>query len=186
MAAGEITGLIGPSRSGKTTLAMVAGGIRPPTTGGRVVDGQPTRRWGWDAPPAERRRVQLVLQQPHRALDPCHTLAQSLLRPARLHGVPDQTALGWAARCRVDDALLDRRPGQVSGGQLQRLALARALTLDPDYLLVDEVTTAQDTITTAIIVHLLREQAGRGAGVLLITHDQHLLEDLAKLIHRTA
>lgn len=179
LAPGEILGLTGPSGVGKTTLARIAAGLFAPDSGRRLLDGAVTKRWGWAAPSAQRRRVQLVSQHPHLAFDPRRTLLESLTVPARLHSFPAGDPVEWADRCRVDRDLLERRPAQVSGGQLQRCALARALAVAPDHLIVDEVTTAQDAITAAAIVEVLRETAAAGTGVLLITHDIALVERIA-------
>lgn len=176
---GEIIGLTGPSGVGKTTVARIAAGLVAPDSGRRTLAGTQTRRWGWAAPPDQRRRVQLVAQHPHLAFDPRRTLAESLTVPARLHSFPAGDPVEWADRCRVDQSLLGRRPGQVSGGQLQRCALARALAVAPDHLIVDEVTTAQDAITTIAVTEVLRTVAASGTGVLLITHDTAMIDRLA-------
>lgn len=175
---GEIVGLAGPSGSGKTTAAQVLAGIRAPDAGRRLLDGRPTTRWGWSAPPEVRRRVQLVPQLPHLACDPRLTLRRSLAIPLRRHRISYHQGLEWLSHCEFDPALLDRRPDQVSGGQLQRFVLARALTVGPDHLVVDEATSAQDAITTATIARLLRTVATDGTGVLLISHDTTLLDQL--------
>ncbi|MFW6596891.1 ABC transporter ATP-binding protein [Propionibacteriaceae bacterium Y2011] len=177
--AGGVVGLTGPSGVGKSTVARIAAGVLAPDSGRRLLDGVLTSRWGWAAPAGDRRRVQLVSQHPHREVDPRHTLAEALTLPARLHGFPAGDPLDWADRCHVDRTLLTRRPAEVSGGQLQRVVLARALSVGPDVLIADEVTTAQDAITTLLIMDLLRETARDGVAVLVISHDLPLVARLA-------
>lgn len=178
--AGRIVGLIGPSGAGKTTIAAVAAGLHRPIRGTRLLDTVPTSRWGWSALATDRRRVQLVSQHPHKAVDPHLTLGESLTLPARLHRYPAGDPADWAERCQVPRALLTRRPAEVSGGQLQRLVLARALAVGPDYLIVDEPTTAQDAITTAAILDILTDAATAGVGILAISHDLPLIRHIAE------
>lgn len=179
--AGSIVGLTGPSGAGKTTIATVAAGLHRPIAGTRLLNTVPTSRWGWSAAPADRRRVQLVSQHPHKAVDPHLTLGEALTLPARLHHYPAGDPTEWADRCQLPRALLARRPAEVSGGQLQRLVLARALAVGPDYLIVDEATTAQDAITTAAILDILTATAATGVGVLAISHDLPLIRHIASI-----
>lgn len=173
---GELVGLHGPSGIGKTTLAHVLAGHTAPHEGSRTVDGAVARGYGWRARPADRRKVQLVAQNPRAAVDPNRTLAAMLAIPARLAGLDPHSAVTAAADlCHLDEAVLTRRPHEVSGGQLQRAVLARALLLDPAYLIVDEATTAQDAITTAVIGQVITTQARAGMGVVWISHDRALL-----------
>lgn len=178
VAGGEILALVGPSGSGKTTVAEVAVGLRRPNSGRRRWYGRVTTEWGWDAPSPVRRRVQLVPQHPHLATDPRLSLRRSLALVTGRHGIADATAAAWLERCEVEQNLLDRRPDEVSGGQLQRFVLARALCLEPELLVVDEATSAQDAITTATVATLIKQVATVGTGVLFIAHDQHLVERL--------
>ncbi len=178
VAPGEVVGLVGPSGSGKTTLAEVAVGLRQPDSGQRLWYDKPTTAWGWASPPSVRRRAQLVPQHPHLATDPRLTLGRSLALVRQRHRLDPENVATWLERCEVAEDLLERRPDEVSGGQLQRFVLARALCLGPELLVVDEATSAQDAITTAAIAATISETAAAGVGVLFIAHDQRLVERL--------
>ncbi len=170
VAPGEVVGLCGPSGGGKSTLGRVLAGHLRPTRGRVSVDG---------AVPRVRRRephpVQLVLQQPERAMDPRWTVRQVLAA----------TGAGDAEIAALDERLvvpswLDRFPHEISGGELQRVGLARALLTRPRYLVADEISASLDAVTQARIWTLLLEHArATGIGVLAISHDRPLLETVA-------
>ncbi|TCJ99631.1 ABC transporter ATP-binding protein [Nocardia alba] len=168
IAPGEIVGITGDSGSGKTTLARTMAGLLTPTTGTVTVDGQPPRR--------ARGAIAMVFQSPRAATNPHFTLARIIAEPARIRRapVPDLAALARAVGLTPD--LLDRRPHALSDGQLQRACLARALAQNPRYLILDEATAMLDAATTATIVRLVMTRAGADLGVLLISHDEPLLE----------
>lgn len=163
---GEVVGLHGPSGTGKSTLGRLAAGMLRPASGTVLVDG---------APPVPGRGrpnpVQLVFQHPERALDPRLTVRASLAEA----GVPAD----------VDPVLvkplwLDRYPHEISGGEMQRVSLARALLSGPRYLVADEISASLDALTQATLWHLLVERARRDRiGVLAISHDLPLLDAVA-------
>ncbi|AUY48477.1 ATP-binding cassette domain-containing protein [Streptomyces sp. CB01881] len=178
---GTLTGVVGPSGCGKTTLVRTLAGLHAPDTGTMTLHDRPLaashRRRARD----QRRRIQLVPQNPLGALNPAHTIGATLTRPLKLHfGLP-------AARCgeRVAELLTavglpshyaDRHPHELSGGQRQRVSLARALAAEPDVLLCDEVTSALDTDTASALMDLLGDlRTGRGLAVVLVSHDLPLL-----------
>ncbi len=153
---GEIVGLVGPSGCGKTSLARVLAGLNRPLEGEVRVDG----------------RVAMLFQSPRRSVDPRLTLRRSIEICATDSGVD------WERLCAKADlpiGLLDRLPRQVSDGQLQRAAIARAFAGAPGYLLCDEMTAALDPATTAAVVTTVRRAADDGLGVLLISHDLPLV-----------
>lgn len=172
---GEVVGLTGPSGVGKSTLAALLARLDPPDGGQVVLAGAPgPERAGFDLPPAERRRVAWVSQHPHLAVDPRLPLRRTVELPARLADPgADVTALvtGLAGRLGLDPALLDRRPHEVSGGELQRACVVRALALAPEFLVLDEVTSMLDAATAADILDVVADEAAAGAGVLLVSHD---------------
>ncbi|WP_142161231.1 ATP-binding cassette domain-containing protein [Cellulomonas sp. SLBN-39] len=176
--AGEAVALVGRSGAGKTTLAELALGLRRPTTGRVLVAGQ---RWA-DARRPPRRRVrglvQGVPQDAAASLPPAWTVRRTLTTAAR-RLVPGDDAEARADRAaatvRLDPALLDRRPAQLSGGQAQRAALARALVADPALLVADEPTSALDPATAAAVSdELLTLARSDGRALLLVTHDPDL------------
>ncbi|MGC4938190.1 ABC transporter ATP-binding protein [Kribbella sp. DT2] len=162
IAPGEIVGLCGPSGSGKSTLGRLLAGLLTADRGDISIEGQ--RRT--DAHP-----VQLVLQHPERAMNPHwrvrDILAESGAPRAELDGIdPELVRPGW----------LDRFPHEISGGELQRVNLARALLSHPRYVVADEISASLDAVTQARVWHLLLDRARtEGIGVLAISHDNDLL-----------
>lgn len=170
LSAGEIVGLTGPSGCGKSTLAMVLAGMQPLHTGA-VIQAQPDVCIKQQA-----NKVQWVSQQPEFAFNPRWTLARSL---AESHPI-DQTQL---QRYQVDETWLTRYPHELSGGELQRLNLVRALAPTTEYLLCDEITAQLDPLTQQDIWQsLCHEVKENRLGLLVISHNMHLLNALADRI----
>ncbi|MEV7634889.1 ABC transporter ATP-binding protein [Pseudarthrobacter enclensis] len=179
---GEILGVLGQSGSGKSTLARTIVGLEEVTIGSiaRFLDP------GGNAAPTA---VQMVFQEPHDSFDPRMTLRASLEAPLR-----QRSGLSPAERTRrieqamreveLDDVLLDRRPGDCSGGQLQRMTIARALLMDPEVLICDEATSALDALTQRTILDLLqRLHREKGLSLMVITHDMDVVRHMC---HRVA
>jgi peptide/nickel transport system ATP-binding protein len=187
---GEILALVGESGSGKTTLARALTGLQPTTRGEVLVDGTPLA-YGARSLKALRRRVQMILQDPAGALNPRHTVYESVAEGIRLHrttgGGPDdpgeeqQVADALAsAGLRPPDRLFLRYPHELSGGQRQRVLIAGALALRPDLLIADEPVSSLDaSIRGEILALLLRLRAELGLGVLVVTHDLGLAWNIA-------
>ncbi|TLM84327.1 ABC transporter ATP-binding protein [Pseudarthrobacter sp. NamE5] len=171
---GEILGVLGQSGSGKSTLAKAIVGLEAASTGSiaRQLDA---------AGPREATAVQLVFQEPHSAFDPRMTLRTSLQAPLLPHRElsPGERAARIAAAMQeveLDPSLLDKRPGQCSGGQLQRATIARALLLEPQVLICDEATSALDALTQRTILNLLlRLQRERNLSLIVISHDMDVV-----------
>jgi ABC-type glutathione transport system ATPase component len=183
---GEIVGLIGETGSGKTTLARAVLGLVPVQAGNVRLAGHDVTT----LPSRARRRlrragtVQYIFQDPLRSLDPDRTLFDSIAEGLQIRG-DDPTTIAarvreTAALVELDRALLDRHPGEVSGGQRQRAAIARAMVVDPQLLVCDEPVSALDATTRSRILDLLVHLRARvGVGILLITHDLATLGGLA-------
>lgn len=159
---GQIRGLHGYSGRGKTTLAKLLAGHLSPDRGSVLLDGHPLPRRGF-------RPVQLVGQHPERAVDPRARLSSQVTRIG-----PDvQKQLG------IQPDWLTRRPTEVSGGQLQRIVIARALDGRTRFLIADEITTMLDGVVQADIWRSLIDIAAeRDLGMIVISHDAALLQRL--------
>lgn len=184
---GEVVGVAGPSGSGKSTLAAVAALMHPPDAGSVQIAGRDVRAVGARVPAELRRSVGWVQQEPRAAMDPRLTLRRSITLPQRLadwpHGSAPDLVADLAAAVGLDPGLLDRRPAQVSGGELQRAAVARALGLRPALLVGDEITAMLDAAAAADLVALVARLAReRGVGVLLVSHDVTLLRAHADVV----
>ena len=179
--AGSATAVVGPSGAGKTTLARVVVGLHAQATGTVRLDGRPLHRRAERRSREERRRLQLVPQDPLGSLNPQRTVRDALARPLVLHRrcppaqLPDRVAR-LLADVGLPPELADRRPGELSGGQRQRVAIARALAPEPDVLVCDEVTSALDPANAAAVMALLsRLRHERGLALLLVSHDLELV-----------
>ncbi|WP_049578347.1 ABC transporter ATP-binding protein [Nocardiopsis sp. SBT366] len=179
VAPGRVLGLTGPSGSGKSSLARILTGLRPPDEGTVLVDDRSlsTRRGRMDG------RLGLLHQSPGAATDPRMPLRRIIAEPFSARGRSGprgveaaDSAADLARRVGLTPDLLDRYPDQVSAGQLQRACVARALAAAPAYLVCDEPTAMLDAASTATIAHLLSELAAEGVGVLAISHDHALLD----------
>ena len=167
---GEIVAATGPSGCGKTTLGNVLLSLLPPDAG--VV--KPMAG-------AARHRFQKIWQDPVSAFAPRAALGTALGDVAARHGLEAGLAGRLLARMRIAPDLLARRPDQVSGGELQRIALARALMVDPVFLFADEATSRLDPVTQQEVMVILRDVvAERGLAVLMVTHDRDLARGMAQ------
>jgi peptide/nickel transport system ATP-binding protein len=193
LGAGEIVALVGESGSGKTTLARTLMGLERPVSGEVLLDGMPMDYSG-RALRRFRRRVQMVLQDPAGALNPRHTVYDSVAEGLRLHGVvaadPEgrtETQLVASALSRAGlrppETLFLRYPHELSGGQRQRVLVAGALALGPELLIADEPVSSLDaSIRGEILALLLRLREELGLGVLVVTHDLGLAWNIADRI----
>lgn len=181
--AGETVGLVGESGCGKTTLGRIAVGLTHATSGqirfdGADLDGNLSR-------PEYRRRIQMVFQHPAQSLNRRMRVARTLSEPMRLLTNADNETVD----ARVDEVLrlvglgpdyLQRKPRQMSGGQQQRIAIARALMPAPDLVVLDEPTSSLDQSVRGRIIALLRSiQDERGVAYLFISHDLSTVRRIA-------
>jgi oligopeptide/dipeptide ABC transporter ATP-binding protein len=171
---GEMLALVGESGSGKSTLANVLVGRLAPDAG--TVDYDGTQLIGHRTQ-LQRRRIQMVFQDPYSSLNPRMTVRRAIGELLRVHHiVPKHEIDGELIRLLrlvgLDEDALDAYPGQFSGGQRQRLAIARALAVRPDVLVADEPVSALDVSVQATILNLLTElQAELDLSVLFIAHN---------------
>ena len=171
--AGEVTALSGPSGSGKTTLLSIAGGLVEPTTGTTSYDG----RSMWLGTGDPRPEVAFVLQV--YGLIPILSARENVSVALRARGVKpadaDERAEAALARFHIAD-LGDRQVEELSGGQMQRVALARGLCVGSEVLLADEPTSELDEGNRGLVLAELRHEAERGAVVVVATHDPAVVE----------
>ena len=167
--AGDIVAVQGPSGSGKTTFGNIVLGLARPDSG-RVQR----------APSLAPTAFQKIQQDPGAAFAPKIRLRQSLLDLVKLHRLDWAALEALLARMRLAPALLDRLPHQVSGGELQRIALARVLLMKPALIFADEPTSRLDPVTQQDVFALLREHLGDGrCALLLVTHDADIVDSVA-------
>lgn len=186
LAAGTALGVVGESGCGKTTLARVLTGLLPASAGEVVWDGQPLTRRNSAERRAAAAHLQLVFQDPLAALNPRQSAAASLAEPLQIHQ-PQLPAVaraarvaGWLARVGLP-GVGNRYPHELSGGQCQRLAIARALILEPAVLICDEPVSSLDVSIQAQILALLAElQAATGLALLFIAHDLAVVRRLCQ------
>ena len=161
--AGTVVGLTGPSGAGKSTLAALLAGDLRPASGVVNVDGRPVPRRGF-------RPVQLIHQHPEVSVNPRWRM-RSVLGEARRPSPETLERIG------IRPDWLDRFPDELSGGELQRFCIARALQPGTRYLVADELTAMFDALTQARIWHILLELVReRGLGLLVISHEPALLD----------
>ncbi|MEV7010688.1 ATP-binding cassette domain-containing protein [Streptosporangium sp. NPDC051022] len=171
---GEALGLVGESGSGKSTLARMANGLVVPTSGTVRTDGQDVARLGRRGLRRLRRNVAMVFQDPLASLNPRQTVRQTLENVFRAHGETTSTAelVTLLESVGLGADYLGRYPHEASGGQLQRVAVARALALKPDLIIADEPTSALDVSVRAQILNLLADlQRDQGISFLHVSHD---------------
>ncbi|MEF3114886.1 ABC transporter ATP-binding protein [Streptomyces chrestomyceticus] len=185
---GETFGIVGESGCGKSTLGRMAVGLEAPTGGtirfaGRAI-GALTRR----ELRAHRRDVQLMFQDSYASMDPRMRVGTILREPLVIQGIGDRAAQQRRVAALLDDvglprAAVDRYPHEFSGGQRQRLGLARALALAPSLVVADEPVSALDVSVQAQILNLMRDlQRDKGLTYLFISHDLAVVRHLADTV----
>jgi putative ABC transport system ATP-binding protein len=174
-----VTSLSGPSGSGKTTLVSIAGGIVKPTTGFATFGGQ--HMWQGDGDP--RHEVAFVLQV--YGLVPILSALENVAVALRARGLSpaeaDERADAELARFHIAD-LGSRQVEELSGGQMQRVACARAFAVSPEILLADEPTSELDEGNREHVMDQLRAEAARGAVVVVATHDPAVVRAADRMI----
>jgi ABC-type lipoprotein export system ATPase subunit len=174
--AGEISLIVGPTGAGKSTLLHLLAGLLRPTAGEVRADGEPVSRWVTAHRDRWRRRVGVLFQTP--SLVPDLTVLENVMLPLIPRGRSLSDIRRRAGGC-LERAGMSHLAGQpaaiLSGGEGQRAALARALAVDPRFLIADEPTAHQDDEGAAIVMAALRAERDRGAAVVVAGHDHRLL-----------
>jgi oligopeptide/dipeptide ABC transporter ATP-binding protein len=181
---GETFALIGESGSGKSTVAKTIIGLHQATNGTIQFDGKDITDPSDDQLRQLRSQIQMVFQDPTSSLNPRRTVGQSLEVPLAARDVPSQErqtrVRELLERVELNDEYLHKYPHELSGGQKQRINIARAISMEPELLLLDEPTSALDVSVQAKIITLLEElQAEFELTYLFITHDLSLVRNFA-------
>ncbi|WP_421725055.1 ABC transporter ATP-binding protein [Bauldia sp.] len=189
IATGQTLALVGESGSGKSTLARSILRLVEPTSGSVRLDGQDLTRLEPEPMRKVRARMQIVFQDPYASMNPRRQVYDQIADPVRIHGHADEAEL----RASVEDLIahvglspdcLEQFPHEFSGGQRQRLCIARALSLSPDLIVADEPVSALDVSIQAQVLDLLIALQERlGISYLFISHDMAVVERIA---HRVA
>lgn len=179
----EFAAILGPSGSGKTTLLNIVGGLDDYTGGDLIINEKSTKKFrdkDWDA--YRNHRIGFVFQSYN--LIPHQTVLNNVKLALTLSGISKREAVRRAKKALKEVGLeehIDKRPAQLSGGQMQRVAIARALVNNPDILLADEPTGALDSETSVQIMDLLKE-ISKTKLVVMVTHNPELAEEYATRI----
>ncbi len=183
---GETLGLVGESGSGKSTIANVLVGLNAPGSGRVSFDGHRLDGSEKGRTLEQRRRIQIIFQDPLSSLNPRHRVETILTRPlgmffgTRRREARDR-AVELLAEVDLPAEILNRFPRQLSGGQQQRVAIARAFAAEPELILCDEVTSALDVSVQAQVLDLLaRIQSKTGAACVFISHDLGVIQQVAQ------
>lgn len=172
----QVQGVIGESGCGKTTLLRTMMGLYPPSGGELYFHGRPTSAFDKREWKEFRRQVQIIFQDPFNSLDPKFSVRRTLAEPLEIHGIEydDERIEEMLATVGLTppEKYLTRFPGQLSGGEKQRVSIARALITEPDVILADEPASMLDVSTQAEILNLLNRLTDEfGVSMVYISHD---------------
>ena len=182
---GETLGVVGESGCGKSTLAETLMRLRDPTGGSVTFDGESVYELSGDGMDSFRRRAQVMFQDPFSSLDPRMTAGEIITEPLAIHDVGSSAERRERAASLLEDVGLsaeqiDRYPHEFSGGQRQRIGFARALAIDPEFIVLDEPVSALDVSVQAQVLNLLADmQAERDLTYLFIAHDLSVVRHIS-------
>lgn len=188
VAKGEFVAIVGPSGSGKSTLLNVLGCLDRPDEGGYVLDGTDVSSLDDERASSFRsRKIGFVFQSFH--LLPRLSVIENVLLPLRFARIVDKSEVD-VITLRAETILgrmglqkyLNHRPNQLSGGQMQRAAIARALVMDPALVLADEPTGNLDSRSAAEVLDLIEEVNASGQTVIMVTHDMEVADNAARRV----
>ena len=184
LAEGEFLGIVGESGCGKSTIAKLVMGLHRPDSGEICMDGQPV---AWPYTREVYRKMQMIFQMPKDSFDPRRTIGKCLASVLKNFGTSASDcrarSVELLAQVGLSEAFLDKYPHEMSGGECQRAAIARAMAASPEILICDEITSALDVSVQAQIVDLILrlKESGR-LSVIFISHDLALVQGLCSRI----
>jgi peptide/nickel transport system ATP-binding protein len=185
---GQCVALVGQSGSGKSTIGRCIVGLHRPSGGVISFDGAPLAGTVRARPLDQRRRIQIVFQNPYQSLNPRQRVGSAIERPLRVlrrlsHEVAEREVGGLLERVRLPARLAWRFPGELSGGERQRVAIARALAAHPDLLICDEITSSLDVSVQAAVLELLQDlRRDLHLSMLFITHNLGVVASIADTV----
>ena len=169
---GEITSIVGKSGSGKSTLGDILLGIKSPTKGEVILSNT-----------IEKTKLQKIYQQPPSAFLPNQTLKEGFEDLVKMHALSMQKVYEFLKKVKLERSLLNRKPHEVSGGELQRIAIIRVLLLKPAFIFVDEATSRLDSISQQEVIYFLLDIVKEeNLSLLLVTHDIQMAEKISNNI----
>jgi oligopeptide/dipeptide ABC transporter ATP-binding protein len=189
MAPGETLGLVGESGCGKSTVGKMIVRLIEPSDGSIALEGRDITHASYDAMRPLRRRVQMIFQDPYGSLDPRQRAGDIVLEPLTVHGIGSrrdrlERVAELFRRVGLRPDQMANMPSKFSGGQRQRLAIARALALNPALIVADEPVSALDVSIQAQVVNLMQDiQAEFGLAYLFVAHDLGVIQHIS---HRVA
>ncbi len=181
---GEVVALIGPSGSGKSTVLRMIMGLTPPTEGEICLDGDEVNYRNAASLRRVRDRIAVVFQQ-YNLFQNMDVLRNVTIAPLKIKKVPRQVVMAEAERVLAKVGLADKLnayPDELSGGQQQRVAIARALCLNPEILLLDEVTSALDPELVNEVLDTIRDLAAEGMTMLIVSHEMAFVREVSKRV----
>jgi len=184
LAKGQVVALVGPSGSGKSTILRVLMGLTPATAGEVIIDGKPIDYRSPGDLRQVRDRMAIVFQQ-YNLFQNMDVMTNVTIAPVKIRGRARKEVEGEAVRLLARVGLADKHaayPDQLSGGQQQRVAIARALALQPEILLLDEVTSALDPELVNEVLDTIRELAQDGMTMLIVSHEMAFVREVASKV----